>query len=59
MLVADVRRIPLGTFTRPVEETGGAPRDDRISHADHDGVTWVTGRTRCAWRRTRPGRGRG
>ena len=31
MLVADVRRIPLGTFTRPVEETGGAPRDEVVN----------------------------
>jgi glyoxylase-like metal-dependent hydrolase (beta-lactamase superfamily II) len=28
--IEDVRRIPLGTFTRPAEETGGAPRVEGV-----------------------------
>ena len=31
MRVDDVRRIPLGTFTRPTEETGGAPRAEVVN----------------------------
>ena len=31
MLVGDVRRVPLGTFTRPPEETGtGRPRAEGV-----------------------------
>jgi glyoxylase-like metal-dependent hydrolase (beta-lactamase superfamily II) len=29
--VDDVRRVPLGTFTRPAEETGGAPRVEVVN----------------------------
>jgi N-acyl homoserine lactone hydrolase len=29
--IEDVRRIPLGTFTRPTEETGGAPRGEVVN----------------------------
>lgn len=31
MRIDDVRRIPLGTFTRPTEETGGAPRGEVVN----------------------------
>ena len=31
MRIEDVRRIPLGTFTRPTEETGGAPRGEVVN----------------------------
>lgn len=31
MLIDDVRRTPLGTFTRPTEETGGAPRGEVVN----------------------------
>lgn len=31
MRIDDVRRIPLGTFTRPTEETGGAPRVEVVN----------------------------
>lgn len=31
MRVDDVRRLPLGTFTRPTEETGGAPRVEVVN----------------------------
>ncbi len=31
MRTEDVRRIPLGTFTRPSEETGGAPRAEVVN----------------------------
>jgi glyoxylase-like metal-dependent hydrolase (beta-lactamase superfamily II) len=29
--IDDVIRVPLGTFTRPTEETGGAPRDEVVN----------------------------
>ncbi|WP_395658554.1 MBL fold metallo-hydrolase [Nocardioides sp.] len=31
MRVGDVVRVPLGTFTRPTEETGGAPRGEVVN----------------------------
>ena len=31
MRIDDVRRLPLGTFTRPTEETGGAPRVEVVN----------------------------
>ncbi|GAB3198523.1 MBL fold metallo-hydrolase [Nocardioides hungaricus] len=31
MRIEDVRRIPLGTFTRPAEETGGSPRGEVVN----------------------------
>ncbi|GAB6984506.1 MBL fold metallo-hydrolase [Nocardioides pyridinolyticus] len=31
MRIEDVRRIPLGTFTRPAEETGGAPGGEVVN----------------------------
>lgn len=47
MRIEDVRRVPLGTFVRPPEETGGAPRVEAVYgylvHHEHGLVLLDTG----------------